>query len=231
MNEKRQKQYVAQQIMAIALIVMLLIAPALVYIATFGSNISSNHTRWGEMGSAMSGIYTPILSILTLLVLIAQARLQNQINKHEFDQAYLQEARSDIEYYLEQLNSELSKVQEDSTTVREFLHTAFEFADLNEIRSERLLQIAREFNRRFPRVFGIWSAIYPIIEGLRTPNCYPYLHNFEAAKQMIVMLSCQTCVALDRYMVRFRRPYVVQISVQPCGIQAGKQLYAELMNG
>lgn len=200
MADSRPKPSIAVQLVLLSLIAAALVAPIIVYVATFGPNLSNEHARWGEMGSAMSGIYTPILSLLALFVLVAQVRLQNQINAHQFDQAYIQEARSDVEYYLEQLDHELSKVLDNGTTVREFLHTGFEFANLEELGSNRLLEIAREFNRRFPRALSIWSAIYPVFIGLNSQKHFPYAHNFQSAKQKaIVMISFETCVALDQY--------------------------------
>ena len=198
MHDKRPQRTGTFQAVALATIVVMLITPIALYVRTFGLNLSASHTRWGEMGSAMAGIYSPILSILALIVLIGQVRLQNQINRHQYDQAYIQEARSDVQYYLEQLDCELAKKLESGVTTREFLHSGIEFADSTALRSKRLLDMAREFNCIHPRVCAIWSAIYPIFAGLRSQNQFPYEHNFVSAKQKtIVMTTFSTCVALD----------------------------------
>jgi hypothetical protein len=49
-------------------VLAVLVSPLIVYMAVFGVSISHDHTRWGEMGSAMSGIYSPILALLALLM-------------------------------------------------------------------------------------------------------------------------------------------------------------------
>ena len=70
--------------LVLAVVIAALIA---VYIATFGFQITNDHVQWGEIASAMSGIYTPILSVLTLTVLIIQVRLQNKSTIYNSDQS------------------------------------------------------------------------------------------------------------------------------------------------
>lgn len=182
------------------LIAVALAAPAVAYVITFGLSITDNHTRWGEMGSAMSGLYTPILSLLTLAVLVTQLRSQIEINTHQFDQSYIQEARGDIEYYLAQLDLELSKKLPDGTTLHTLMNSVFAFAGLADLRSDQVHQIAKDLNRQFPKVFSIWSAMYSIFAGLSSQKRYPYESNFVAAKQKaIAIISFETCVALDQY--------------------------------
>jgi hypothetical protein len=77
----------------------ILAAPIVIYINKFGFKISNDHTRWAEMGSAMSGIYGPILAWLAFGVLILQVRMQSESNKHMLDQAYVQNAREDVDFY------------------------------------------------------------------------------------------------------------------------------------
>lgn len=69
-------------VISLTLIVLPLIAPLIFYIWTFGGRLSSEHSRWGEFGSAMSGIYTPILTLLTISILVFQARLQKQMHDY-----------------------------------------------------------------------------------------------------------------------------------------------------
>ena len=176
-------------------------APIAVYIATFGFHITSDHARWGEMGSAMSGIYTPILSILTLAVLIIQVRLLNQSTIHESDQSYIQETRSDVEFYLAQIDIELEKiVQGGKRNVRMYLSEGFAFSDIESLKSTKLVNVAQALNREFPRLSSIWSAYCSRLEGLGSQQHYPYKHNFIAAQEKaIAMVSFETCVALDNF--------------------------------
>lgn len=182
-------------------LILVLIIPIFIYTHTFGWHITNDHQRWGEMGSAFSGIYTPILSILTLIVLVAQIRIQASQTVHEHNQAYVHEARADVEYYLAQLGLELDKCVKDQVSVRQFLLDSFEYVDdLDTLRSKDFHQLAVEINRRFPSIGAIWSAFYPLLEGLGSSSNYPYEHNFHAAKQKaIAVISFGVCAALDNY--------------------------------
>ena len=176
----------------------LLAAPICVYIYVFGWHISDNHARWAEMGSAMSGLFTPILSLLTLGVLAAQVRLQGEMNKHAFDQAYVEEARSDVHYYLSQLVSELAAEFDNGSVLRAELVSSFAYASVVKLRDPECTRIARALDRKFPRVISLWGAFYPVLEGLRVNSHPPYEHNFGAAKQKaIALLSFEVCIALD----------------------------------
>ena len=56
--DPRKLSVVVRLILVVVLTV--LVSPLIVYMAAFGVSISHDHTRWGEMGSAMSGIYLGI---------------------------------------------------------------------------------------------------------------------------------------------------------------------------
>ena len=63
------KQLFKEYWIILLIISLIMLMPIAVYIWRFGIIISNQHLRWAEMGSAMSGIYAPILSLLTLVVL------------------------------------------------------------------------------------------------------------------------------------------------------------------
>jgi hypothetical protein len=184
-----------------AALVLVLEAPILVYRHVFGGELSTNHTRWSEMGSAMSGIYGPILTALTLFVLIRQVLLQQATNKHMYDQAYLQTARTDSDFYLEQLVHVLDEHYEPGTATRSVLDHWFARATVEDLANGRLLQTAQTLNDRFPRLQAIWGALYPIYSGLSVNDETSYKLQLISCKQKaIVMLSYPTCAALDNYL-------------------------------
>jgi hypothetical protein len=45
-----------------------LISPIAFYTYTFGFGIWENNEDWGQMGSAIGGLYTPILSLFTFML-------------------------------------------------------------------------------------------------------------------------------------------------------------------
>lgn len=181
-------------------VIALLLAPILVYVWTFGTSISSNHSRWGEMGSAMSGIYSPILALLALLVVYGQVKSQNRFNEHEIDQRLIEQGRSDIQYYLEQLDHVLQLRDPNGTTIREMLHQHFQPPSKAHLEAQALMQLGQSLNRQYPQPIALWGAIYPILAGLQAANRYPYTHNVTNTLQKIVaMTTFETGVALDNF--------------------------------
>lgn len=67
----------------------------------------------------MSGIYTPILTLLTISLLVFQARLQQQMHEHDQTKAYIDQARTDIEFYVARLESVIFQKISIENTVRE----------------------------------------------------------------------------------------------------------------
>ena len=69
-----------------AIFAVAIISPVAVYVYTFGKELSNDHSRWAEMGAAMSGIYSPLIALLALAVLSFQLVAQRYLNKHILDQ-------------------------------------------------------------------------------------------------------------------------------------------------
>lgn len=149
----------------------------------------------------MAGIYAPILAILTLVVLLAQVQLQSRLNEHTFDQGYVQDARADIHFYLEQLVHALSLEFAEGASVQSMLVTGFGRISEVELKEAKLIQAAEVFNQRSHRLVAMWSAIYAVLAGLKANDYPPYSNNYATAKQKaIAMLSYECCVALDNLM-------------------------------
>jgi hypothetical protein len=181
-------------------VLLVLIAPVIVYLWTFGWKLSQDHTRWGEFGSAMSGIYTPILTLLTLSVLIFQVRLQHEMHAYDQTQAYIEQARSDIEFYVGRLESVVTLKISTGNTVREVLHASFEPSDPQVLDSSKLRALAHMLNGEVPQLLGVLSAIQAILVGLAASQQAQYQLNYTSAVQkMIALLSFETCVAIENY--------------------------------
>lgn len=182
------------------LVSAILLLPIAVYIHTFGFTITSDHGRWSEMGSAMAGIYTPILTVLTLLVLLAQVGLQERMNRHTFDQAFVQDARSDIHFYLDQIAKELARTYEDGRQIGSTLIEAFSYPTKPQLLAAPLADIAKTLNKKQPGLLASWSAFYSVLAGISVHDWHPYDNAHIAAKQKaIAVLSYAGCAALDNY--------------------------------
>ncbi len=182
------------------LVLAALVTPIAIYVSTFGIGISHDHQRWAEMGSAMAGIYSPLIALLALVVLRGQLHLQKLISNFQTDQTYIEQSRADIQYYLDQLDKALEIQVTPGKTLRQQLNEMFQHSDLAAIQSKKLQEAARRPNRQYPRPLDIWGAIYPILASLDIHKGFPYQHHVIGTKQkMIVMSSYETCVALDNY--------------------------------
>lgn len=57
------------------------------YAYRFGLGLWEMPDEWADLGSYVGGIYTPILSLITLAVISVQIFIQNQQFQHSFDPA------------------------------------------------------------------------------------------------------------------------------------------------
>jgi hypothetical protein len=176
------------------------LTPIFIYLAVFGKELSSNHSRWAEFGSAIGGIYAPIVALLTLIVLFVQISLQRKMNKHEFDQAYLQQARADIEFYSIQIATIMEKQIFTDKTLQTVLHENFEPPIATDLNSFERRQFAARIHALVPSSYDLWDATYPILTGLAAGNERSFNMTLNSSKQkLIALLSFETCVALDNF--------------------------------
>jgi len=175
----------------------MLLLPISLYIYQFGISISTEHSRWSEFGSILSGIYSPLIALVALLILAIQLLIQRAMSKHQHDQAFITSAREDINFYIGKLEAYLAK-EKDGTSIKEYIDTHFRFLYPVELANQEVIEHIQSFNKEHQYIFDIWLAIYPILKGLETSESYPYEHNFEAAKLRVSScLSFGTCVAID----------------------------------
>ncbi len=180
------------------LAVCILLLPLLLYIYQFGFSLSTEHSNWSEFGSYLTGIYSPLIALVALFILANQLLIQRSIGKHQHDQAFINSAREDINFYINKLENFLEKDFEDGTSIKDYIDTHFRFLDSKALVNQGVIAHIQSFNEKHRYIFDIWLALYPILKGLEASKSYPYEHNFEAAKLRISScLSFGTCVAID----------------------------------
>jgi hypothetical protein len=186
------------------LLLALYAAPVAIYLVTFGWKLSLDHQRWAEFGSAMSGIYAPIVAVTTLAVLLVQVGLQKQINDHSYNQSHIAQARTDIEFYAIQLAEKLNQVDVPGQTFRSVIHANFQPKTVAELDSASLRALAAKIDSTAPSVMGMWFAINPILAGLSGSDEPTFRMTLSSSTQkLIALLSFETCVALENlYRVR-----------------------------
>jgi hypothetical protein len=176
----------------------LLVAPIVIYVRTFGSELSDSHQRWAEMGSAMSGIYGPMLALLGFGVLTYQSMLQQQTTKHMFDQTSIQASNSDVDFYLAKLETSCAKFDQNGVTIGQRLDDEFGFLSGTGLRDPAATTSARRFHEQHPQVFAAWMAYQSVVAGLQSVDETPYRASFSSARQKAnVALSLAVCRALD----------------------------------
>ena len=188
----------AKQIISIVLAVCILLLPLSLYIYQFGLSLSTEHSRWSEFGSILSGIYSPLIALVALFILATQLLIQRSMSKHQHDQAFINCAREDINFYINKLENYLDKDCKDGASIKEYIDAHFRFLDAAALASKDVIDHILAFNKEHQYIFDIWLALYPILKGLESSKSYPYEHNFHAAKLRISScLSFGTCVAID----------------------------------
>jgi hypothetical protein len=173
-------------------------APIATYAVNFGLTFSSDHTRWAEFGSAMAGIYAPIVAWTTLTVLLFQVSLQKQFNDHEYSQAHISQARADIEFYASQLSEKLDSKAIQDHTFRSVLHSNFQPLSADDLDSDSLRTLAANIDSSMPGIKDMWFGVYQVLTGLAAGNTKTFEMTLNSSLQkLIAILSFETCVALD----------------------------------
>lgn len=189
------------------IVLIALIAPIIVYMSTFGTSISRSDETWSKMGSAMSGIYGPILAFLAFAVLAYQARLQqmttqlqHETTKHMFDESRLRSMDIDAVFYLARLEAAVQEVSADGRTIREQLKELTMYASLAHLRDPQVISQVQAINREHSRIGPAWTAFQSILGGLVDVDDAPYqLLLSTTTLRATVVLSFEMCVALDNF--------------------------------
>jgi len=178
----------------------ILLLPIILYTSKFGYHLSEDHQQWAEFGSAISGIYSPIIAFLALLILVGQFKSQVSLNKHQYDQTYIQTTREEINYFIEKIEVALNNNHKSGVNIRQFLETNFAYLDKSQLDNALTKRLASEFRNEHKIIQDMWLAIYPLLLGLGSQKEFPYEHNFSGAILRITCsLSIETCVAIDNY--------------------------------
>ncbi len=184
-----------------AVVGLILSLPVAIHVNVFGIHVSNNLDVWAKTGDAMAGIYGPILSVLAFVILFYQYKLQQRTNKHTADQAYLNNARQDIEFYLTRLASVLDEPLTADKTVRAILHEHFMTVTVEDLASADKKHTARLLEGDVPQLQAMWSAFYSVMAGLSAAHEGEYmLQHVSGNQKAIAMVSFPTCVALEHYL-------------------------------
>lgn len=95
---------------------LLLFVPPILFTWQFGLGVFPKLEQWAHLGSFFSGVYTPLIGFLTLIVLFIQLRILNEQTKiqdkqaaRDIDIARIEESKSEFEYHILRISSYLQE--------------------------------------------------------------------------------------------------------------------------
>lgn len=94
--------------------VVALLSPLILYSYVFGVGIWSEHSEWAAMGSAIGGLYTPILTVVTSLILAKQFQLQREMSRYQIREESRKKVFDTVETYSQKLKSQTSEKDIDN---------------------------------------------------------------------------------------------------------------------
>lgn len=103
--------YIKNKKILLVLCCVALLSPLVIYATQFGIGVWTDHSEWALMGTAIGGIYSPILAIATLALLYKQYQLQRSISKSQNMIMMCSDARDDGIYLISQLKDSLLHTQ------------------------------------------------------------------------------------------------------------------------
>ncbi|GLO63391.1 hypothetical protein MACH09_38990 [Vibrio sp. MACH09] len=180
------------------LVILVLVLPVAVYAYQFGLGIWEDHSKWAEMGSALSGIYSPLIALFAFIILFSQVRQQFVMDTFQHDLEYIRKTVEEVNFYIERLDYYLTV---DSQNDQHLINSLRQFNQISEseLESNYVRTLVKDFAIKNPKFFNVWGAIYPSLNGLATNGTYPYEHNYTATLLKVsTVLSFEVCVALDK---------------------------------
>lgn len=176
----------------------ILLSPIIIYLCQFGFGLWDDHSRWAELGSFFSGIYSPIIAIFALIILAGQSISQNKMNKLHHDNTFLSRKKEELKYYVDKLESYLIEKSENGLTIKAQLINSFHSLDRPQLESYKN-DSSELVNNHYPKILNIWIAIYPILKSMQSNNELTYKDTYTGAVLLIqTILSPQACVTLDK---------------------------------
>lgn len=178
-----------------AFVLIILLLPILFYAYNFEFSLSKESDDWADFGSYIGGVYAPILSVLTLMVLLTQIYIQ--FEQHQQSKAQHQEQL--ISEYIYELNDTLQKPYNEEYRVKDFLNLWFRDKSSKDIQAMNYEEIMI-FNQNFHKIYSMWSGLFGLLNNLSQNK----MANIAIAKNRVIAhLDPQMCRTLDKYHYAF----------------------------
>ena len=210
-------------------VLILIFAPIVFFILQFNVGFFDTVSEWGDVGSFFGGVYTPILSFLTLFLLLFQSSIMKfQMNLMKA-QTNLQESQLEIQRNIlekEDVASRTTKALTSTARLKSALESEVESVVFNKKISRLVLlnnavQVFEKSPEKFQRdkhayqtelhdVFANWVLVLGNIWDIENVATDEYLmkNSQEALSlEVVTLLGFETCKTLDRFLKAIGHPY------------------------
>ena len=181
----------------IIIIALVATTPIVIYLSIFNNGLSHNSQDWGAFGSYLSGIYSPIFSFISVLVLLKTLDEMRNTSRQEKEHFTLQLERAQSEKQLDDvisltkmLNSIIDsnpKINQKNTLPVKFAESLKIKCDANHVSEpEELWDQAYNVMREESTIFN--SEMYVFAELLRRVNAIKDEESQYTAKVIVIGL-------------------------------------------
>lgn len=158
--------------------------PIVAYAYHFGFGLWESNREWGEMGSAIGGLYTPILSILTLIILVKQFQLQKSMHNHEQRATSREIVFGMVEKYATKIESMFTQEVIDELVVLAEL-------EKNELEARRLLS-------KHLDILTLWASVHAYLKNYKKQEPRMIV---DLASVAVLHLTFNMCATLEQAFV------------------------------
>ncbi|TOK18166.1 hypothetical protein CGI23_24540 [Vibrio parahaemolyticus] len=205
---------------------VVLLMPILAYIYKFGLGLWDKPDEWSDLGGYVGGIYAPILSIVTLVVISIQIFIQHQQYQHSL----IQHQEEQIKEYLTALEQALD-VEVGEISSRDFLVSLCRDVSKDTIKLIPA-ELVMDFNKCNHRLYSMWCEVMKclaVLENISNQNVYNKVVFASNKNKVIAYLNPQTCRMLDRFHFIFLcKCEEINVHIDTQGL---KYYYSDLRNG
>lgn len=186
----------------VLILLLIFTSPIIIYTLNFGFHLTADHQRWAEFGTFISGIYAPVLSLVTLLVLVSQYRMQNKMNEYQIEQTTISRLVNDNTQFLEAICRELDSAPYIRTkSVEDILMDHFFFLSADDLANDEKYRSAIMLYKKVPKISDCWMALTSTLATLEMIEGSSYKAAFSSELLRVQStLSHGTCTSLDNYM-------------------------------
>ena len=153
------------------LLVVLVVAPFVMYAHNFGFGFWSEHADWAQMGDFFGGVYSPILALVTLIVLYAQQKSQKSMEEHQYDSWFLNSTKEDSMLLIDLIIERTSAPRNGTggITVEAHLDQMLKLYEIREDDTEReeiFKNLIKPFCDNERRLLFAWISLHNLLDPL-----------------------------------------------------------------